>query len=198
MQNVDNRNWLRRVVHPLGGHHRGQVFGEITQHLERCRARPDDHPSPQFDNWHTGASQHLAHRSARLQMLAQVFVVGDAAQIYDALDTHSRRCLGKRAGHGRLEIIKFCARTNGVQQVKRHVHTGKRLIKRSNTHGVTFDYFHLVNPGRIRHLRSRAHEHAHSKTFFHQQRRKSPTHIPSGPSDQYPSCGLGWCHECEH
>ena len=75
-QHVADRDRLDAVVHPARHGHRRQALGQVAHHLERRRARPEDHRGAQHGGRHAGGQQDLADLGARRQVRGEVLALG--------------------------------------------------------------------------------------------------------------------------
>ena len=69
VQDVADGDGLDAVVHPGRREHHGQALGEVAQHLEARRPRPEDHRRLQDDGRDARAQEGLADLGARRQVL---------------------------------------------------------------------------------------------------------------------------------
>lgn len=122
-QHVPHRDGLDPGVHPAGGDHGGQAFGEIAQHLEGGRARADDDGGPQHGGGDTRAQQDAPDLGTRPQMRGQAplghALGGEAAQVDDAPHARSPGPCPEVPRGLTLRLLEVAARTEGVHQVVR-------------------------------------------------------------------------------
>ena len=117
VEDVANRNRLTLRAHPAGCDHRRKHLGEVAQHLERDRPRPDDHRCSELGGRRAARGEDLAHLVAARQMRGECVAASHAAEIHDAaapggVGGVARIQRGDRFGRGEV-----AAGADGVDEV---------------------------------------------------------------------------------
>ena len=94
---------LRLRAHPARGNHYREALNQVTQNLERRRARANDHCGAENGDGDTRLAECGFYRAARGEVFTQgVIAIAEPAQVDDARDPRGRGRLAEGAGN--LEV----------------------------------------------------------------------------------------------
>ena len=121
VQHVADGDRVDRVVHPLRDRDDREAVTDVAHHLERCRARAEDHCGAQPHQFRAALDgQRLGHLRPTGQVLGQLAVIGvdrhEAAQVDDAAHIRVIGRGGDVAGRGAVGVAE-AGLADGVDQV---------------------------------------------------------------------------------
>ena len=158
VQHVADRDRLALRVDPARRDHDRQHLGEVAQHLERQRARPDDHRRAEFGGRRRARRQDLADLVPALEVGGQLGPGAHPAQVHDAFDAGGVRGVAEvRRGAG-VGVGEVVAATHRVHEVVRRGAAVERGGQRVGVEDVARAHLDVVGPvvplrsaGRSRH-----------------------------------------------
>lgn len=187
-EHVADGDRLDARAYPARGHHHGEPLGQIPQHLERGRTRPDDHGGPQRGGGDPRGQEDAAHFGAGPQVRGQRVLGysgrGQPAQVDDPPDSGGARLLAEDPGRASVGLFETPPGAQRVHQVVRDVHP---LHRRAHGHLVRHVPAHdlrLPGPWMVPQPARRAGQTAHGMPGRQQLRHQPAAQVTGGTGDQ--------------
>ena len=142
VQRVPHGDRLRRRRHPARRHHHREPLDEISQNLERRRARPDDHRRAQRRDRHGAPNAERLPLRTGSQVGAQApAALAQSSQVDDPRQTRPLRGRGEAARDRPVpfRVVLACG-DHGVNQVVGRPAAGHRLGDALRVLGVRLDH----------------------------------------------------------
>ena len=185
VQHVADGDRLDPVLEPLRRDHRRQPVGEVAQHLEAGRPRPDDHGRLQHRRGHARGHQQVADLDPGGQVLAQLDALRvQAGQVDGAADVLGLRGQAELAGELGVPLGEARLPVHRVQQVVGDVDTAAGLLEHQAAVGVALDDVDPRGPRPRLHLGRRPGEHADRPPGVEQPGHHPGADVPRGAGHQ--------------